>query len=95
MSTFIALSTLTDEGRKTLKNKPDRINEVNSEIEGMGIKVLEQYAVVGQYDFITLIDAPSNEAVLKMSVELGSRGTMNMVTLPALSINEFTQILKE
>ncbi len=95
MATYVALSKLTDEGRKTLKKKPDRITEVNTELEAMGIKVLEQYAVVGPYDFVTLIDAPNNEAVLKMSVELGSRGTVNVVTLPALSIDDFTATLKK
>ncbi len=94
MAIYIALSNLTDEGRKTIKQKPDRIKEVNKEIESMGIKVLGQYAVLGSYDFITLLDAPNNEAVLKMSVELGSRGTVQLVTLPALSVDEFIKTLK-
>lgn len=94
MSVYIALSNLTDEGRKTIKHRPERIKEVNKEIEAMGIKVLEQFAVLGPYDFVTLLDAPNNEAVLKMSVELGSRGTVQLVTLPALSVDEFTKTLK-
>lgn len=94
MAVYIALSTLTDEGRKTLKQKPDRIKEVNKEIEGMGVKVLGQYAVLGPYDFVTLLDAPSNETVMKMSVELGSRGTIQLVTLPAISVEEFITSLK-
>ncbi|MEF9475211.1 MAG: GYD domain-containing protein [Candidatus Mariimomonas ferrooxydans] len=94
MSVYIALSNLTDEGRKTIKQRPERIKEVNKEIEAMGIKVLEQFAVLGPYDFITLLDAPNNEAILKMSVELGSRGTVQLVTLPALSVDEFTKTLK-
>ncbi len=94
MAKYIALSNLTDEGRKTIKQKPDRIKEVNKEIEAMGIKVLEQYAVLGLYDFITLIEAPNNETVLKMSVELGSRGTVQLVTLPALTVDDFIKTLK-
>ncbi len=94
MSVYIALSNLTDEGRKTIKQRPERIKEVNKEIEAMGIKVLEQFAVLGPYDFVTLLDAPNNEAVLKMSVELGSRGTVQLVTLPALSVDEFIKTLK-
>ena len=94
MAIYIALSTLTDEGRKTIKERPDRIKEVNKEIEAMGIKVLEQYAVLGLYDFVTLLDAPNNEAVLKMSVELGSRGTVQLMTLPALSVDDFIKTLK-
>jgi uncharacterized protein with GYD domain len=94
MATYIALSNLTDEGRKTLKHKPDRVKEVNKEIEAMGIKVLEQYAVLGPYDFITLLDAPSNESVMKMSVELGARGTVQMITLPALTVEDFIKSFK-
>ncbi len=94
MSVYIALSNLTDEGRKTIKQRPERIKEVNKEIEAMGIKVLEQFAVLGPYDFVTLLDAPNNEAVMKMSVELGSRGTVQLITLPALSVDEFTKTLK-
>ncbi len=94
MAIYIALSTLTDEGRKTIKERPGRIKEVNKEIEAMGIKVLEQYAVLGLYDFVTLLDAPNNEAVLKMSVELGSRGTVQLMTLPALSVDDFIKTLK-
>ena len=94
MAIYIALSTLTDDGRKTLKNNPGRIKEVNREIEGMGIKILGQYAVLGSYDFVTLIEAPNNEAVMKMSVELGSRGSVQLMTLPALSVDDFISSLK-
>lgn len=94
MAVYIALSTLTDEGRKTLKQKPERVKEVNREIEEMGIKVLGQYAVLGPYDFVTLLDAPDNEAVMKMSVELGSRGTIQLITLPAMAVDEFISSLK-
>jgi uncharacterized protein with GYD domain len=94
MSIYIALSNLTDEGRKTLKARPERIKEVNKEIEGMGIKVLEQYATLGPYDFISLLDAPNNEAVMKMSVELGSRGTVQLITLPSLTVDDFIKTLK-
>lgn len=94
MAIYIALSNLTDEGRKTLKQKPDRIKEVNKEIEAMGIRVLEQYSVLGPYDFVTLLDAPNNEAVMKMSVELGSRGTVQLITLPALTVDDFIKTLK-
>lgn len=94
MAVYIALSNLTDEGRKTLKSNPGRIKEVNQEIEAMGVKVLGQYAVLGGYDFVTLLEAPSNEKVMKMSVELGSRGTVQLVTLPALPVDDFIKTLK-
>lgn len=95
MSVYIALSNLTEEGRKTIKQRPGRIKEVNKEIEAMGIKVLGQYAVLGPYDFVTILDAPNNEAVMKMSVELGSRGSVQLITLPAMSVDEFIKTLKK
>jgi uncharacterized protein with GYD domain len=85
------ISTLTDEGRKTIKKHPERIEEVNREIENMGAKVLAQYALLGPYDFITILDAPNNEAVSKISIELGARGTIHITTLPALLVDEFIE----
>ena len=70
MAKYILLSSLTPEGQKTLKNKPERIKEVNKEIEKYGVKLLEQYAVLGPYDFVNIVEAPNNDAVFKMSVEL-------------------------
>lgn len=89
MATYVILSTLTDEGRRTIKEKPKRILEVNKELAKMGIKVKEQYAVLGPYDFINIVEAKDNEAVMKMSVELGSRGSVQLLTLAAMPINEF------
>lgn len=94
MATYIMLSTLTDEGRKTLKERPERLQEVNREIEAMGAKVTQQYAVLGGYDFINILEAPDNETVARISVELGSRGTVVLTTLPALPVDTFTQMLK-
>ncbi len=82
------LSNLTDEGRKTVKMRPERIKEVNDEIEKMGAKVLEQYAVLGEYDFINILEAPNNETISKVSIELGSRGTIQFITLAAMPIED-------
>jgi uncharacterized protein with GYD domain len=89
MGHYVILSKLTDEGRKTMKKNPGRVLEVNKELEGMGVKVLEQFAVMGEYDFVNIVEAPNNEAILKMSVELGSRGTVQLLSMPALKIDEF------
>ena len=94
MPFFVILSNLTDEGRKTIKQKPERIMEVNKEIERMGIKVLKQYALLGIYDFANIVEAPDNETVMKMSVELGSRGSIQMTTLPAMAIEDFIKRIK-
>ena len=89
MATYIMLSTLTDEGRKTLKARPDRLKDVNKEVEEMGARVRAQYAVLGGYDFVNVIDAPSNEVMARISMELGSRGTIKVTTLPGMPIEEF------
>jgi len=94
MATYIMLSTLTDDGRKTLKSKPSRIKEVNKEIEGMGAKVVAQYAVLGPYDFVNVVEAPDNSTIAKISVELGSRGTVQFLTMPALPIDDFIKTLR-
>ncbi len=94
MPHYVIMSTLTDEGRKTIKQKPERIQEVNKEIEKMGIKVLYQYALLGAYDFMSVVEAPGNEAVMKMSVDLGSRGSVQMMSLPALAVEDFIKKIK-
>lgn len=94
MATYILLTRLTDEGRKTVKAKPGRIKEVNKEIEALGAKVLAQYAVLGPYDFVNVVEAPDNETISKVSVELGSRGTLQIMTLPAIPIETFAKKIK-
>ena len=91
MATYIMLTTLTDEGRKTLKTNPSRVKEVNKEVEGMGGKILSQYAVLGPYDFINIIEAEDNKAISRIAMELGSRGTLQTVTLAALSVDELIE----
>jgi uncharacterized protein with GYD domain len=94
MATYIFLSTLTDEGRKTIKGRPERIQEVNKEIEAMGAKVVDQYAVLGPYDFISVVEAVDNETVARISVELGARGTVQIMTMPAIPVAGFVEKLK-
>lgn len=93
MATYIMLSTLTDEGRKTLKARPDRLQEVNKEVESMGARVTAQYAVMGGYDFVNVIEAPTNEVMARLTVELGARGTIQITTLPAIDIGDFVEML--
>ncbi len=89
------LTTLTDEGRKTITENPGRIKEVNKEVEAMGAKILAQYAVLGPYDFINIIEAPSNEAVSRVAIALGSRGTLQTMTLAAMDVDAFIGSLKK
>jgi uncharacterized protein with GYD domain len=94
MPHYVILSNLTDEGRRTIKQKPERILDVNREIESMGVKIHKQYAVLGAYDFVNIVEAPDNETVMKMSVEIGSRGSVHMMTLPAILVEEFIKKIK-
>ena len=94
MPSYVILSRLTDEGRKTIKQKPERLLEVNKEVEKMGIRVKDQFAVLGPYDFVNIVEAPDNDAMMKLSVELGSRGSVQLLTLPALSAEDFIKQLK-
>ncbi len=94
MPHYLILSNLTDEGSKTIKHKPERILEVNKEVEGMGVKLIKQYALLGTYDFANIVEAPDNETVMRMSVEIGSRGSVHMTTLPAIPVEEFIKKIK-
>jgi len=91
---FVVLSRLTDEGRKTLKSRPERLKEVNKEIESMGARVVEQFALLGEYDFLSILKAPDAMTVAKIMVELGSRGTLETTTFEALPIDQFLATLK-
>ncbi len=93
MPYYILLTRLTDEGRKTLKENPKRLAEVNKEVEGMGARIIAQYATLGLYDFLNIIEAKDNETVAKISVELGSRGTLEITTFPAISVEDFLKSL--
>jgi uncharacterized protein with GYD domain len=78
------LTNLTADGVRTLKNNPGRVAEVNNEVEQIGAKVVAQFATLGQYDFVTIVEAPDDQTMAKISVELGSRGTMTSQTLTAI-----------
>ncbi|MBE0449193.1 MAG: GYD domain-containing protein [Actinobacteria bacterium] len=96
MAMFVMLTKLTDEGMKTLRKHPERIKEVNEEVtQKFGVKILSQYAVMGAYDFVNLLEAPDNDTVVKMAIELGSRGTIRTLTMPAIEIDRLIQDLKE
>ena len=93
MPTFVMLSTLTPEGVQTIKSNPARIREVNQELEQLGVTVTAQWAVLGRYDFVNVIEAPDEKAVARASMELGSRGTAHYETLTAIPVDEFISSL--
>jgi len=91
--TYVMLSSLTPEGGQTLHSHPERMEQVNKEISEFGCKVVSQYALLGVYDFLTVVEAPDNETVAHLSVDLGSRGTVKVTTLPAIPIDSFVKKL--
>ena len=90
MAVYVMLTTLTDEGRKTVKANPKRLKEVNKEVEAMGVKILTQYALLGPYDFINILEAPDTKTISKVALELGSRGTLQTMTMAAIAVDELT-----
>ena len=93
MPTYILLTTLTSEGVATLKNNPGRIREVNKEVEQLGATVTAQWATLGQYDFVNVVEAPDEQTIARVSLELGSRGTGRYQTLTAIPIDDFIAAL--
>jgi len=87
------LTRLTSDGVKTLKSNPGRVQEVNKEMEQLGVKVQSQWATLGEYDFVSVVEAPDEKTMAKVSVELGSRGTTSNETMAAISAEEFTKSL--
>jgi uncharacterized protein with GYD domain len=87
-------SKLSTEGRKTMMNNPSRVFEVNKEVEEMGAKVVAQYALLGNYDFINILEAQSNEVIARVSAELGSRGTLEPITMAAISMKDYVRELE-
>ncbi len=95
MPTYLMLTKLTTEGRQRIAQHPERLEQVNLEVKDFGCKIVGQYAVMGQYDFLTVIEAPDNETIAHLSVDLGSRGTIHIMSLPAIPIDQFIEKLKE
>ncbi len=93
MPIYILLSKLSQQGILTLKSNPDRLHEVNRDVEELGAKVLHQWATLGEFDFVSVVEAPDVATVARISVALGARGSTRMETLPALTIDEFVQTL--
>jgi uncharacterized protein with GYD domain len=89
MPTYIMLSTLTPEGVQTVKNNPSRIREVNQEVEQLGATVKAQWATLGHFDFINIVEAPDEKTMARVSLELGSRGTAHYESLAAIPIDDF------
>lgn len=91
MPLYVMLSRLTDKGRSRVRSHPDRIKEVNSEVESQGFQILAQYALLGDYDFATILRVPDNWHMARLAMDLGARGTIDTVTYPALRVDDWVR----
>ncbi len=94
MARYIIMSTLTDEGAKTLKRNPGRVKEVNAGLKGMGVNVVDQYVVLGNFDFLTVVEADDEAKITRAVVEILSRGSVRTVTYKAIPVDDFVGSLK-
>ena len=94
MPRYIMLSTIGPDGAATLRENPERLKAVNAEVEAMGVKVLDQYALLGDYDFLNIVEAPDHDTMARMAISLAARGTLKTRTMPAIPIDEFIAALK-
>lgn len=95
MPQYVMLSNLGPHGAATLNELPERVREVNEEVEALGVKVLQQFALLGPYDFLNVIEAPDDVTMARLATTLAARGTMKTVTLPAIPIDDFIARLKQ
>lgn len=95
MPVYVMLTTFTDEGRKAIQEDPESLRDINKEVEHMGVKILDQYALLGQYDFVNILEAPSNEAAAKLAIRLSAKGTTQTLTLAAITLDNLISALKK
>lgn len=95
MPVYVMLTRLTDQGAKTVKTNPERIVEVDDQLRDMGLKVLNQYVTLGRYDFVNIVEAPDEETIARVGIELASRGSIRIETLAALPLDQFVGSMKQ
>ena len=93
MPIYILLSRLSQQGVATLKSNPERLREVNRDVEELGASVLHQWATLGEFDFVNVVEAPDTATIARVSVTLGARGSTKIQTLSALTIDEFVKTI--
>lgn len=94
MRTFLLLSILSPQGMQTIHTTPERLLEVNREIESLGGRVVDQWALLGRYDFLSVVEAPDDASIARITAELSARGSSQFETLVALSVQEFIDALE-
>jgi uncharacterized protein with GYD domain len=94
MPTYLMLSRLTEKGVQTLHSNPARLREVNRDVEELGARVLHQWAALGEYDFVNVVEAPDDLTIAKLSIKLGARGSVQFSTLPLVAVDELLSSLE-
>ena len=89
MPIYIALTNVSADGRKAIKEDPKRIKANNKDIEAMGVKIIAQYATLGQYDFINIFEAPNDDAIFRVALNLTGKGVDQVQTLSAMTLDDF------
>jgi uncharacterized protein with GYD domain len=95
MSKYLMLTNLTEEGRRVVKDDPDRLYEINREVESMGVKIISQWALLGPYDFINIVEAPRDEVIAKLAIYLSALGTVQTTTFAAMTLEDLIAALKK
>ena len=95
MPTYILLTTLTAQGLQTLRSNPERLREVNKDVEELGARVVHQGMTLGNYDFVNVVEAPDEATIAKVSVVLGARGSSKLQTLTAIAVDDFIAALEQ
>ena len=95
MPKFVMLSTIGPDGFATLQENPQRLKQVNHDVESMGVKVLDQYALLGPYDFITILEAPDDVTMAKVATTLAARGTLKTQTIKAIEVDDYIDAMGE
>ena len=95
MGVYLMLSKLTEKGRQTVRDNPEKIEKVNEKVESMGVKILSQYALFGTYDFVNLLKAENDEIIMKLVIEVTAGGKLEVQTFPAVHVDTFIECMKE
>ena len=95
MAVYLMLTTLTGEGRKRIEEYPEWLKELNKEGEYMGVKIVAQYGLLGQYDFVNILEAPSDETAARVAIHLSARGGLQTLTLTAIPLDDLISILQK
>ena len=95
MGVYLMLSKLTEKGRQTVRDNPEKIEKVNEKVESMGVKILSQYALFGPYDFVNLLKAENDEIIMKLVIEVTAGGKLEVLTMPAVHVDTFIECMKD